>query len=251
MLFFAGPAQVGQTVTYQITGSLSTQATPTISKLVLTWTAPTRLYARLIGSGPSAAVSITRAGDGALSVGSSSSADAANVANLINQVNFPGTMAGRLNGSDHAQTTLTIAPLAATAASTSSQAAQQTPAPVTVPVNLDLVYANGGSTLIADGNSTNRNGPPESGFGRRGGGMGGMGGGWMGGGGRSRSSDQGEDESNAKAPPIGFALEALFDQSGSLQHATFREYFASTTKGGQPVEETFTIDRVENARQPN
>ncbi len=247
MLFFAGPAQVGQSVTYQITGTISTQAAPRVSKLVLTWTAPTRLYARLVGSGASAAVSVTRAGDGMLSVATPSSSDAADVANLLNQLNFPGTMAGRLNGSDHSETTLTIAPLAPASTSTSSPAAQQTPSPVTVPVNLDLVYSNGSSTLIADGNS-NRNGAPDSGFGRRGGGMsggmGGMGGGWMGGGGRSRGSDQSGEESAPKAPPVGFALAALFDQSGSLQHATFREYFASTTKGGSPIEETFTIDRV-------
>lgn len=246
MLLFAGPAQVGQSVTYQITGALSTQAAPRVSKLVLTWTAPTRLYARLDGSGPSAVVSITRAGDGMLSV-SSSSADAAAVAPLLNQLNFPGTLAARLNGSDHAQTTLSIVSLAAAPTGTSSPAAQQTPGPVTVPVNLDLVYnpATSSATLIADGNSTNRNGPPDSGFGRRGGGMGGgMGGGWMGGGGRSRDSDQSGDGSNVQAPPVGFALTALFDLSGSLQHATFREYFASKTKGAQAIEETFTIDRI-------
>jgi hypothetical protein len=246
MLFFAGPAQVGQTVSYRITGTLSTQAAPRVSTLVLTWTAPTRLYARLTGSGPSAAVSITRAGDGMLSIGTSSSGDAAAVAALLNQLNFAGTLAARLNGSDHAQTTLSIVPLAPAPANTSAVAAQQSPAPVTVPVNLDLVYSDASSTLIADGNSTNRNGPPDSGFGRRGGGMGGMGGGWMGGGGgRSRNSDQSTDGSSAKAPPVGFALEALFDQSGSLQHATFREYFASTNKGAQSIEETFTIDRID------
>jgi hypothetical protein len=75
--------------------------------------------------------------------------------------------------------------------------------------------------------------------------MGGMGGGWTGGGGwRSRDSDRGNG-SSAQTPRVDFALEAVFDQSGSLEHATFRETFASTTKGAQTVDETFTIDRID------
>jgi hypothetical protein len=252
MLFFAGPAHVGQSVTYRVTGTISTQAMPKVSTLVLTWTAPTRLYARLSGSGSAAAVSITRAADGTLSAESSSSSDAAAVAALLNQLNFPATLAARLNGSDHAQTTLSIPPPApapagtAAPASTSSPAPQKSPAPpVPVPINLDLVSSSASATLIADGNSTNRGSSPDSGSGRRGGGMGGMGGGWTGGGGwRSRDSDRGNG-SSAQTPRVDFALEAVFDQSGSLEHATFRETFASTTKDAQTVDETFTIDRID------
>jgi hypothetical protein len=243
MLFFAGPAHVGQSFTYHITGTLSTQAAPNVSTLVLTWTAPTRLYARLSGSGDTAAVSITRADNGMLSVPTSGANDAgaAAVATLLNQLNFPGLLAARLNGSDHAQTTLSITPLAP----------QKSLDPVSVAVNLDLVNSSENATLIADGNSTKRNASPGSGYGGRRGG--GMGGGWMGRGGgwQSQGSDQNPDEQTAQEPPVGFALEAAFDQSGSLQHATYREIFASTTKGAAPIEETFIIDRIENARQPN
>jgi hypothetical protein len=68
MLFFAGPAHVGQSSTYRVTSTISTQATSKVSTLILTWTAPARLYARLSGDGPATAVSITRGSDGALSV---------------------------------------------------------------------------------------------------------------------------------------------------------------------------------------
>jgi hypothetical protein len=241
MMLFAGPAHVGQSYTYRVTGTLSTQATPKVSTLILTWTAPTRLYARLSDSGAATAVSITRDSDGALSVdpASTNNAGAAEVASLLNQLNFPGAVAARLNGSEHAQTTLSIAPPVAS------------PSPVSVPVNIDLVNSSESATLIADGSSTNRNSPSDSGYGQRGGGMGGghMGGGWNGGGWHSRDPEQNGNGESTQMPPVGFALAAAFDPSGSLEHATFRETFASKTKGAQPIEETFTIDRIDVIRQ--
>jgi hypothetical protein len=248
MLFFAGPAQVGQSFTYRVTGTVSTQATPEVYTLVLSWTAPKRLYARLSGSDPTAAVSITRAGNGTLSVATPNANDAgtAAVAALLAQLNFPATLAARLNGADHTQTTFNFAPRAPVPASSSAPSAQPSPASVAVPLDVDLVNSGASATLIADGNSTNRDLPSDSGYGRRGGGMGGMGGGWTGGGGwRSRGADQSRNGSTGETPSAGLALEAVFDQSGSLQHATFRETFPSETKGAQPVEETFIIDRID------
>lgn len=227
MLFFAGPAHVGQSFTYRVTGTLSTQATPSVSTLILTWSAPTRLYARL-ASGDPAAVSIVRDSNGTLSVATPGANDAGTteVATLLNQLNFPATLAARLNGSDHTQTTLSIVP-----------PPPASPAPVSVPANVDLVNGETSATLIADGSSTNRNSSSDSGYSRRGGGR--MGGGSWG----SRNGDESGDGSTSTTP-TGFALSAVFDQSGSLQHATFRETFASKTKGAQPIEETFTIDRI-------
>jgi uncharacterized membrane protein YgcG len=242
MLLFAGPAHVGQSLTYRVTGTLSTQAAPTVSTLILNWTAPTRLYARLSEGNPTA-VSIVRDSQGILSVATPNANDAgtAVVANLLNQLNFPAVLAARLNGADHTQTTLSISP-----------PAPASPAPASVQTNVDLVSNDAGATLIADGNSANRSRSSDSGYGRRGGGMGGpMGGGRMGGGswGGSRNEDQsGESEGTT---PTGFALEAAFDPSGSLQHAVYREFFASTKKGTPAIEETFVIDRIENARQQN
>ena len=244
MLLFAGPAHIGQSLTYRVTTTMSAQAAPKVSTLILTWTAPARLYARIPGGDPAGAVSIARAGDGTLSVAppNANAADAPSVATLLGELNFPGEVAARLNGSDHAQTTLSIVPPAPVPASTAAPAVQKSPAPVLVPVDVDLVSSTASSTLIADGNSANRNSSGED-RGRRGGGMGG---GWMGGGGwRSRDSDRNGSDSNHKAPPIDVALEAVFDQSGSLEHATFRETFGAASKGGQPTEETITIDRID------
>jgi hypothetical protein len=253
MLLFAGPAHVGQSSTYRVTGTLSTQATPKVSTLILTWTAPTRLYARVANGESATAVSIVRDSDGILSVATPTATDAATaeVATLLNQLNFPSFVGARLNGSDHTQTTLSILPPAPAPASTSAPAPQRSPGPVPVPINVDLVSGSDDTTLIADGNSAKRNFSSGSGFGRRGG-MGGMGGGMGGGRWPSRNGDQSGDGSMEPPPtPTSFVLEAEFDQSGSLQHARYRETFASTTKGTPAVEETFAIDRIENARQPN
>jgi hypothetical protein len=241
MLFFAGPAHVGQSFTYRVTSSVSTQATPKVSTLILNWTAPTRIYARLSGDGPATAVSITRSDDGTLSVGTAANANDEAVVTLLNQLNFPGGLAASLNGSDHAQTTVTIvAPTPSPAPASSSTPARTpapSPAPVQVPVALDLVSSDASTTLIAEGNTANHS--SSSGWGRHGGG-----GGWGGDGWNSRGSDRNHGKSGG-TPPVDVALEAIFDQSGSLVHASFRETFGSTSKGAQPLEDTITIDRID------
>ena len=78
-----------------------------------------------------------------------------------------------------------------------------------------------------------------------------MGGGWPGGsmggsmGGWHGRSGRNQDQSNGKTPSVDIALQAIFDQAGVLQHATFRETFTTPSSNGtQTVENTITIDRV-------
>ncbi|HUA09661.1 MAG TPA: hypothetical protein VMA98_10325 [Candidatus Acidoferrales bacterium] len=223
MLFFAGPAHAGQSFTYRVTTTLSTQASPAVSTLVLTWAAPARIYARISGDGSAPAIDITRAGDGTLSVtasAASGSADAGAIATLLAQLDFPASVATKLDGSDHGQFVMNVSPPTA-------PAPQKSPAPVAVPLNVDLISTANSATLIADGNSTRRD--TDSSSWRRGGG-------W-----RSRDADSSREDSSQ---PAGIALEAVFDQSGSLEHATFRETFPSPTKGAQPIEKTLTIERI-------
>ena len=228
MPLFAGPAHVGQSFTYRITSVVS-QAAPNVSTLVLTWTAPTHLYARLSGNGATATVSITRADDGTLAVGSSNSSDAAEVATLLGQLNFPGAVAAKLNGSEHVQMTMNVTPPTPVPSGSPAPAAQKSPAPVAVPLNVDLITTDTSATLIANGSGSNREGSFDRPM--RGGG------GW-----RSRDSDESRNE---PPQPANIALDAVFDQSGSLEHATFRETFPSKTKGAQPIERTLTIERID------
>jgi hypothetical protein len=239
-MLFAGPAQVGQSVTYRITRSMAAQETPDVSTVVITWKTADRLFARVSSSSPSVAVILTRGSDGKLSIGSPAN-DAATelVATLLNQLNFPGQLAALLGGSDHGQTTLSVP----VPSSTASPAPQKSPAPALVPANVDIVNNGGSITLIADGNS-NQNASSRSGGGRRGGSMGGWHGSSMGGW-HSGGSGQDENRSTGKTPSIEIAVEALFDQSGVLEHETYRETFTSqSSNGAQTTEHTITVDRV-------
>gem|GEM_PF-5836785 len=243
--FFAGPAHAGQSVTYRVTHTVGSQQTPNVSTLVITWTSATQLFARLSGSAPNAAVAVMRSNGGPLSIASPNPNDqtASSVATLLDQLNFPGQLAGYLDGSDHTQMSLSVQPPAP--ATTASPAAQQSPPPpVTVPVDISLVKSSLSATLIAEGN-TNQNASSHSDRGGRGGNMGG---GWHGGsmgGWRSGGSGRSQNGSANKSPAVEIAVEAIFDQYGSLEHATYRETFTSTSSGGkQTVEHTITIDRV-------
>ena len=237
--FFAGPAHVGDRVTYQVSTTMGApQATPSASTLVISWTTGTRLFARLSTGVPGSAVALTRNGDGTLSVASPnpSSPDTASIQTLLGQLNFPGLLAARLGGSDHAQTTLTVAPPA--------PAASASPAPVIVPLDLSLVSSSASTSLIAEGNTnqnaSSRSGRSGSGGGRPGGSMGGQMGGW-----HSSESGRSRNGSTGKGPSIDIAAEAIFDQSGSLEHATYRETITTaSSSGSQSVEHTITVDRV-------
>lgn len=232
--FFAGPAHVGERVTYRVSTTMGApQATPNVSTLVITWTTGARLFARLSTSLPGAAVAVARNGDGTLSVAPNpSNPITGSIETLLGQLNFPGLLAARLNGSEHAQTTLSVAPPASTA--------QATPAPVIVPLDLSLVSSSASATLIAEGN-TDQNASSRSARGGSGGGRpGGSMGGW-----HSSGSGRSRNGSTVNRPSIDIAAEAVFDQSGSLEHATYRETITtSSSNGSQTVEHTITIDRV-------
>jgi hypothetical protein len=231
--YFAGPAHSGESVTYRVTTTMGAQETPNVSTLVITWTPAARMFARLSGA-PGAAVLVNRENDGSLALAAPNPIDpmASTIAVLLGQLNFPGHLAGTLNGSDHAQTSMSVTPPAPV--SGSSPAPQQAPGPVTVPLDVNLVNSGAGATLIADGNSK-QNGASRSGRQGRGGSMGS----WRSGGsGRSRS------DAPQKNPTVDIAVEAVFDQSGTLAHSTYRETFTSAANGSQPVEHTITIDRI-------
>lgn len=238
--FFAGPAKAGDSVTYRIATTLDAQSAPSVSTIVLTWKAPAKLYARLVGSTPATALAVTRSVDGQLSVAASNPGDpvAASIATILGQLNFPGHLAATLDGSDHTQTSLNIAPPAP--ASTASPA-PRAPATVNVPLDVNLLNAGSGVTLIAEGDSS-RN---QTSYGGERGGRGG--GGWSGGGmgdWRGRS-DRSQEQSNGKAPAVDVAMQAIFDQTGVLQHATYRERFTTQSSSGPHiVEHTITIDLV-------
>jgi uncharacterized membrane protein YgcG len=231
--YFAGPARSGESVTYRVTTTMGAQETPNVSTLVITWTPAAHMFARLAGAS-GAAVLVNRENDGSLSLAVPNPVGSAapTIVVLLGQLNFPGHLAGALNGSDHAQTAMSITPPAPT--STSSPAPQTSPAPVVVPLDVNLVRSSTGATLIADGNSK-QNGASRSGREGRGGSTGG----WRSGGsGRSRS------DSAEKTSIVDIAVEAVFDQSGTLEHSTYRETFTSATNSSQTVEHTITIDRV-------
>jgi hypothetical protein len=229
--FFAGPAKVGDSVTYRIGTTMSAaQSAPDISTIVISWKAPAKLYARLAASN-AAALAVTRAADGQLAIAAPNAADpgAAALATLLGQLNFPGHLAASLDGSDHTQTSLNVTPPAP--ASTASPA----PKPPTVNVPLDVNLLSGASavTLIAQGNSSQRD---SSYGGRSGGSMGGR---------QSRRPQRSQEQSNEKAPTVNIAMQAIFDQSGVLEHATYRETFTTQSSSGpQTVEHTITIDRI-------
>ena len=237
--FFAGPAHAGDRVTYQVSTTMgAAPATPNVSTLLITSTTGARLFARLLGSAPGSAVALMRNGDGTLSVASPNPNDptTASIQTLLGQLNFPGLLAARLDGSDHAQTTLTVAPPAPSASAA--------PTPVIVPLDLSLVSSSASTTLIAQGNTnqnaSSRSGRGGSGGGRTGGSMGGQIGGW-----HSSESGRSRSSSTANRPSIDIAAEAIFDQSGSLEHATYRETIATpSSNGSQTVEHTITIDRI-------
>lgn len=252
--YFAGPAKVGDSVTYRVSTAMSAAQAPNVSTIVVTWRAPAKLYARLAGS-TVAALTVTRAADGQLSVTAPNPADpnAAAIATLLNQLNFPGHVAASLNGSDHAQMSLSVTPPAPS--STASPAPARAPLPVNVPLDVNLLSDTSAVTLIAEGSSSNQRGS-SSGGGRSGRG-GGMGGGWPGGqmggsmgGWHSSRSGRGQEQSNGKTPSVNIAMQAIFDLSGVLQHATYRERFTTQSSSGtQTVEHTITIDRVDERRQ--
>jgi len=240
--FFAGPAKVGDSVTYRIATTLDAQSAPSVSTIVLTWKAPAKLYARLAGGTSAGVVAVTRSGDGQLSLAAPNPGDAAaaSIATILGQLNFPGHLAATLDGSDHTQTSLNIAPPAP--ASTASPA-PRAPATVNVPLDVNLLNGSSGVTLIAEGDSS-RN---QSSYGGERGGRGGMGGGWPGGEmcGWHGRSDRNQEQSNGKAPAVDVAMQAIFDQTGVLQHATYRERFTTQSSSGPHiVEHTITIDLV-------
>jgi hypothetical protein len=225
--YFAGPARSGESVTYRVTTTIGAQETPSVSTLVLTWMPAAHMFARLSGAA-GAAVLVNRENDGSLSLAAPNpiSPTVATIAVLLGQLNFPGHLAGTLNRSDHTQTSMSITPPAPT--STAS------PGPVIVPLDVNLVSSGTGATLIADGNSK-QNGASRSGREGRGGSMGG----WhSGGSGRSRG------DAAEKTPTVDIAVEAVFDQAGTLEHSTYRETFTSAANGSPTVEHTITIDRI-------
>ena len=246
---FAGPAKVGDSVTYRVSTALSATQAPTDSTIVISWKGPSKLYARLAG-GTTTALTVTRTADGQLSLAAPNPADptAASIAALLNQLNFPGYVAASLHGSDHAQMSMTITPPAPS--STASPAPARPPAPVNVPLDINLLTSTSAVTLIADGSSNQRGSSFGGDRGGRGGGMGGwpgggsMGGSMGGGGWRSGRSGRNQEQSNEKTPSVDVAIQAIFDPSGVLQHATYRERFTTQSNGAQTVEHTITIDRV-------
>lgn len=240
--FFAGPAKAGDTVTYRVSTALTAGQPPQVSTLVVSWKGPAKLYARLAGS-TVAALAVTRAVDGQLSLTAPNPADpsAPSINALLNQLNFPGRVAASLSGSDHAQMSLSVTPPAPS--STASPSPTSSQLPVNVSLDVNLFSDTSGVTLIAEGNSNQRGSSPG---GERGGSMGG---GWPGGqmGGRQRSgaSQRSRSGSDNRGPTVDIAMHAVFDQSGMLQHATYRERFSTqSSSGAQAVEHTITIDRV-------
>ena len=258
--FFAGPAKVGDSVTYRVSRTMDATQAPDVSTIVVTWKAPAKLYARLEGS-TAAALAVARAADSQLSLAAPNPADpsAATIAMLLDQLNFPGRVAASLGGGDHAQMSMNITP---PPPSTASPAPARSPAPVNVSLDVNLLSGTSAITLIAEGNSNQRGSPYGGGDrGGRGGRGGGMGGGWpggspggsMGGGGwHSNRSGRDQAQSGGNAPSVDVAMQAIFDQSGALQHATYRERFTTQSRSGaQTVEHTIAIDRVDERRQEN
>lgn len=256
--FFAGPAKVGDSVTFRVSRTMDATQAPDVATIVVTWKAPAKLYARLEGSTVAAALAVTRAADSQLSLAAPNPADpsAATIAMLLDQLNFPARVAASLGGGDHAQMSMSITP---PAPSSGSPAPARAPAPVNVPLDINLLSGPSAITLIAEGNSNNQRGS-SSGGGNRGGRGGGMGGGWpggspggsMGGGGWHSRSGRSQEQSGGNAPSVDVAMQAIFDQSGALQHATYRERFTTQSRSGaQTVEHTITIDRVDERRQEN
>ncbi|HTV91657.1 MAG TPA: hypothetical protein VMG98_02980 [Verrucomicrobiae bacterium] len=172
--FFAGPAKVGDSVTYRVTTTIGAQTAPNVATIAVTWSAPAKLYARVAGSTSQAALAVTRAPDGQLSVASPSATDptAPLIATLLGQLNFPGHLAASLDGSDHAQTSLDVTP---PAPQSTASPAPKTPATVNVPLDVNLLSGTSALTLLAEGTSSHQ----ASGRGRGGRG-GGMGGEWRG-----------------------------------------------------------------------
>jgi uncharacterized membrane protein YgcG len=250
--FFAGPAKVGDSVTYRVSTAMSATQAPDVSTIVITWKAPAKEYARLGGT-TVAALAVTRSADGQLSVAANpADPSAASIVTILNQLNFPGRVAASLGGSDHAQMSMSITPPAPS--TTASPAPARAPLPVNVPLDVNLLSGTSDVTLIAEGNSNQRG---SSSAGGRGGRSGGMGGGWPGGstggsmgGWHSNHSGRSQEQSNDKSPSVDIAIQAIFDQSGALQHATYRERFTTqSSSGAQTVEHTITIDRVDERRQ--
>ena len=244
---FAGPAKVGDSVTYRVSKTMGATQAPDVSTLVITWKAPAKLYARLAGS-PVAALTVTRSADGQLSLAAPNPADpsAASIAVLLDQLNFPGRVAASLGGADHAQMSMSITPPAPS--SSASPAPAQAPLPVDVPLDINLLRNTSGITLIADGNSNQRGSSFGGDRGGRGGGMGSSRqGGSMGssmGGWHSSRSGRGQPQSNANTPSIDIAIQANYDLAGVLQHALYRESFSTRSSGSPTIEHTITIDRV-------
>jgi hypothetical protein len=155
---------------------------------------------------------------------------AAEIATLLGQLNFPGHLAASLDGSDHAQTSLNVTP---PAPASPTSPAPKPPAPVNVPLDVNLLSGASAVTLIAQGTSSQR----DSSYGGR---SGGSMGGWQ-----SRRPQRSQEQSSGKAPTVNIAMQAIFDQSGVLQHATYRETFTTQSSSGpQTVEHTITIDRI-------
>ena len=253
--FFAGPAKVGDSVTYRVSTAMSAAQAPDVSTIVITWEAPAKVYARLGGS-TVAALAVTRSVGGELSVAANpADPSAASIATLLNQLNFPGQVAASLTGSDHAQMSMSVTPPAPS--TTASPAPMRSPLPVNVLLDVNLLSGASDITLIAEGNSNQRG--SSSAGGRGGGRSGGMGGRWPGGstggsmgGWHSNHSGRSQEQSNSKATSVDIAIQATFDQSGVLQHATYRERFTTqSSSGAQTVEHTITIDRVDERRQSN
>ncbi len=239
--FFAGPVKAGDSVTYRISTTMSAQSAPNVSTIVVTWKAPAKLYARLLGETSAGALAVTRAADGQLSLAGPNPADpnASAITTLLDQLNFPGHLAASLEGSDHAQTSLDVTP--PVPASSASPAPPRSPKPVTVPLDINLLNGPSAVTLIAEGNSSHNASSFGGDRGGRGGGMGGSMGGW-----RGRSGRRDEDQSSGKSPTVDIAVQAIFDPSGALAHATYRETFTTQSSGSsQTVEHTITIDRVQ------
>jgi hypothetical protein len=243
---FAGPVHAGESVAYRVTTTTGeeTRETPNVVTVILTKTA-TRMYARIANANAAATTSsvVARDSDGKLSIVSPSPGDPA-LTTVLAQLNFPAQLAATLAGNDHAQTSLSVRP---PVPSSTASPAPLLPEPVPVPMTVDMIRSDtSGATLIADGNSQHNAQQSDrgNGGGRRSGGMGG--GGWQRGG-----SGGGWQRGNASPPPGGkppdveIAVEAQFDQNGTLAHETYRETFTmSSPNGSKTVERTITIDRV-------
>ncbi|MGB6984431.1 MAG: hypothetical protein WBD74_00500 [Candidatus Aquilonibacter sp.] len=224
--------------------ALSTTQAPADSTIVITWRAPAKLYARLAGN-TLAALTVTRAADGQLSLAAPNPTDptAASIAALLNQLNFPGHVAASLNGNDHAQMSLSVTPPAPSG--TASPAPARAAAAINVPLDINLMSSTSAATLIAEGNSSQRGSSSGGDRGGRGGGMGGGRSGGSMGGWHSNHSGRSQEQSNGNTPSVDIAMQAIFDQAGVLQHATYRERFTTqSSSGAQTVEHTITIDRM-------